>query len=482
MKRLISILISCALLSSLPLANANPDFTDLPSIGDTAGRLISPEQEKQFGESFMRQIRRTGKLVQDPELNDYLQSLGYQLAAASDTPRYGFTFFLVNDSSINAFAGPGGYIGVHTGLLLAARNESELAGVLAHEIAHVTQRHLLRAYEAAERMSLPTAAALIAAILIGTQDGEAGQAALVGVQAASAQYQINFTRSNENEADRVGIQTLVRAGVDPMGMPAFFERLHQQTRLYGSQLPEFLSTHPVTTNRIAETTARAESFTGQKGRKDTLSFQLARTKLIVLSSNQLRDLLADYTQRSQKGTLSEADRFGYALALWRSGDRDTAQHELSRLHKQDPDRLTFPLNLAKLELERNRPAEAITLYEEMLALYPRNPTLTSAYASALINQQQAAKARSLLQGLIQQGDTQNPELYRLLAEAAGQTGRQWESHEATAEYYYLNGQTHEAIDQLELALKTPQLSFYDNARINARLHALQNEAREEDAR
>jgi beta-barrel assembly-enhancing protease len=283
MNHLIRITLAGALLGAAALPFSHADLADLPSMGDTAGQLISPEQEKQFGESFMRQIRRSGKLVQDPELNDYLQQLGYRLAAASDAPGYGFTFFLVDDPSINAFAGPGGYIGVHTGLLLAARNESELAGVLAHEIAHVTQRHLLRAYEAAQRMSLPTAAALLAAILIGSQDSQAGQAALVGLQAASAQYQINFTRANEHEADRVGIQTLVRSGIDPRGMPDFFERLHQQTRLYGNRLPEFLSTHPVTTSRIAETAARAEAHAGE-GRRDSLGFQLARTSLQVESS------------------------------------------------------------------------------------------------------------------------------------------------------------------------------------------------------
>lgn len=479
MKQLIRTILAAVLIGLAALPFSHADLADLPSMGDTAGRLISPEQEKQFGESFMRQIRRSGKLVQDPELNDYIQNLGYQLAAASDSPGYGFTFFLVDNPSINAFAGPGGYIGVHTGLLMAARNESELAGVLAHEIAHVTQRHLLRAYEAAQRMSLPTAAALIAAILIGSQDGQAGQAALVGVQAASAQYQINFTRANEHEADRVGIQTLVRAGIDPRGMPDFFERLYQQNRLYGNRLPEFLSTHPVTTSRIAETAARAEAHAGQ-GRRDSLAFQLARNRLLVASTSQLRDLVADYEARAD--SLGEADRFGYALALWRNGDRDGARRELTRLRQHNPDRLSYPLSLARLELELNQPARALALYEELLDHNPGNVTITRAYAAALLSQDQAGRARDLLVNLIQRGETRQPELYRLLAEAAGKAGRPRESHEATAEYYYLNGQTHAAIDQLELALRIPGLEFYDNARISARLHSFKNEARLEQGR
>ncbi len=479
MNHLIRITLAGTLFGFAALPFSHADLADLPSMGDTAGQLISPEQEKQFGESFMRQIRRSGKLVQDPELNDYLQQLGYRLAAASDAPGYGFNFFLVDDPSINAFAGPGGYIGVHTGLLLAARNESELAGVLAHEIAHVTQRHLLRAYEAAQRMSLPTAAALLAAILIGSQDSQAGQAALVGLQAASAQYQINFTRANEHEADRVGIQTLVRSGIDPRGMPDFFERLHQQSRLYGNRLPEFLSTHPVTTSRIAETAARAEAHAGE-GRQDSLGFQLARTSLQVESSRQLRDLVADYEARAEG--LGEAERFGYALALWRTGDHEGARRELTRLRQQNPDRLHYPLNLARLELERNQPARALALYEELLQLNPGNVTVTRAYAAALLTHGEPSRARKLLTSLIQRGENRQPELYRLLAEAAGKEGRRRESHEATAEYYYLNGQTHAAIDQLELALQVPGLEFYDNARISARLHTFKNEARQEDAR
>ena len=390
MKHLIRITLASILLGASALPISHADLAELPSMGDTAGQLISPEQEKQFGESFMRQIRRSGKLVDNAELNDYLQDLGYRLAAASDAPGYGFTFFLVDDPSINAFAGPGGYIGVHTGLLLAARNESELAGVLAHEIAHVTQRHLLRAYEAAQRMSLPTAAALLAAILIGSQDSQAGQAALVGLQAASAQYQINFTRGNEHEADRVGIQTLARAGIDPRGMPDFFERLHQQTRLYGNRLPEFLSTHPITSSRIAETAARAEALAGD-GRRDSLGFQLARARLQVEGTAQARELVADYGAR--RDTLGEAERFGFALALWRSGDPEGARRELTRLRQQNPDRITYPLNLARLELEHNRPDRALALYEQLHDLNPGNVTVARAHAAALIAHGQAARAR-----------------------------------------------------------------------------------------
>lgn len=462
------------LIATLPISLA-ADFTqtELPSIGDSAGVLISPEQEKLLGEAMMRHFRQRAPLVRDPELNDYIQHLGYELASSSDSPGYGFTFFLVRDPSINAFAGPGGYIGVHTGLVLAAQDEAELAGVLAHEIAHVTQRHLVRAYEAANKMTLPAAAALLAAIVVGTQNPEAGAATLMGAQAAAAQYQINFTRANEYEADRVGIQTLARAGYDPKGMPDFFERLYQNTRLYGRQIPEFLSTHPVTTNRIAESTARAEQY-GGKGRRDTLSFRLARTKLQVAlaAPDQRAEMLTDYRRR--QGKLAEHERYGMALALRETGDLKQAGSVMAQLLKENPDRLTYLLNLANIELDSKQTDPALARYREALDYYPGNATVIQFYALALLQLDRPGEAYEILQRVLQE-DPREPELYRLYAEAAGNIGRRWESHEATAEYYYLNGDTRAAIDQLSLALKNPDLSYYDNARISARLKAFKDE-------
>jgi predicted Zn-dependent protease len=282
--RLLKILLLCAALGLCPsLVSSDVSGTDLPDFGDSSGSLISPTQELEFGEAFMRSVRAQATLVSDPDLNRYIRRLGDRLVGNSDAPGYPFTFFIVQDSAINAFAGPGGYIGVHTGLILAARNESELAGVMAHEIAHVTQRHLLRAYEAANQLSLPTAAATIAAILLGVAtNSDAGIAAASAIQAGSIQYQLNFTRANEKEADRIGIQTLGRSGIDPFGMPSFFERLYQSTRLYGAaNIPEFLSTHPVTTDRIAESMQRAEQ-QGRGKELDSLEFQLQRARLEVL--------------------------------------------------------------------------------------------------------------------------------------------------------------------------------------------------------
>lgn len=454
---------------------------ELPSIGDPAERLITPDQERQLGEAFMRRLRQQVPFVDDPELNAYVSGLGNRLVANSDDPTQRFTFFIVKDDAINAFAAPGGFIGMHSALILAARNESELAGVLAHEIAHVTQKHLVRAYDSASRMGLPTAAAILAAILIGTQSSEAGQAAIMTVQAGSLQQQINFTRSNEQEADRIGMQTLTRSEFDPMGMPGFFERLYQSNRYYGDGVPSFLRTHPVTTDRIAESMARAEQ---QRPRQvqDSLNFYLAQAKLRVLTSRDPAQAMRYFSQPRTDPPLPEAARdYGHALALARIGDHAAATTLLTRLGKADPDRIAYPLALAQTHQSAGQHAQALEQYRQLLRLYPANAVLVEGYANSLLYGKQFAEAYRVLDNARRQQASPSPELYQLLAKAATGMGRQADAHEAMAEYYLLVGQTHGAIEQLTLASRLPGQDFYQSSRIEARLQELKALALEEEA-
>ncbi|MDP2903891.1 MAG: M48 family metalloprotease, partial [Methylovulum sp.] len=211
---------AAALALSLAIFSASPQAEEitkieLPDMGDSSGTLITPEEEKEFGEAFFRSLHSQITINQDAEIQQYIQTLGQKLAANSDAPSHPFHFFVVLENDINAFAGPGGYIGVNSGLMLMTEAESELASVIAHEIGHVTQRHLFRAAEAAGRLSVPMMAATLAAILLGTQSAAMGQAAIMAIQAGSVQFQINFTRENEEEADRVGMQTLASSQFDP---------------------------------------------------------------------------------------------------------------------------------------------------------------------------------------------------------------------------------------------------------------------------
>lgn len=460
-----------ATLGSVPSpVNSEVSGSDLPDFGDSSGSLISPVEERELGAAFMRSVRAQATLIDDADIDQYIRQLGSRLVSHSDAPGYPFTFFVVDDPTINAFAGPGGYIGIHTGLILAARNESELAGVMAHEIAHVTQRHLLRAYESAEKLSLPTAAAMIAAILLGAAtSSDAGIAAASAVQAGSIQYQLNFTRANEHEADRIGIQTLGRADIDPFGMPSFFERLHQSTRLYGTaNIPEFLSTHPVTTDRIAESMQRAEQF-GKDKPTDSLEFQLERARLKVLVAKDVRGVLEEYADLAGKPAAGPELRYGLALAHWRNRSFDEARKLLTRLLEGDPDRILYRTTLARVELENGQIQQALDRYQSTLKLYPGDITVGRHYAAALLLAGRAEQARDQLREMLRDEAARTPDVYELWARAAKISGPAWEANQASAEFYFLKGNVQLAIDQLEQALKHQSLSQYDEARIQARL-------------
>lgn len=291
---------------------------DLPDIGDSSGSAVSPEFERRLGKAFMRSVRQHAKIVTDPEVESYIESIGYKLAANSDNNTLAFTFFVVDSPDINAFAAPGGVIGVNSGTILNSRSESELAGVIAHEISHVTQRHMARQFEQAGQFSLPRAAALLGAILIGIANPEAGAAALTIVTGVSAQAQINFTRANEEEADSVGIQLLARSGYDPQGMPSFFERLQQKSEYYQGNAPEFLRTHPLTTSRIAESKARASKYK-PVAYVNTASYELVKAKIEVNSYKHSKDAVTVFRDRlaNTPAKNKKTARYGYVMALTR---------------------------------------------------------------------------------------------------------------------------------------------------------------------
>ncbi len=469
-RRLMKAALCSALILNTPLSYSDVSGSDLPDFGDSSGSLISPAQEMALGEAFMRSVRAQTKLVTDPDISGYVTQLGQRLVANSDTPSYPFTFFVVDNAAVNAFAGPGGYIGIHTGLILTAENESELAGVVAHEIAHVTQRHLLRAYESAQQMSLPTAAAMIAGILLGvaTENPEAGIAAISAVQAGSIQRQLNFTRANEKEADRIGIQTLSRSGIDPYGMPSFFERLQQSTRLYGNNVPEFLSTHPVTTNRIAESMSRAERY-GRGKDRNSLEFQLVRARLQVLESKSPQTILNTFKSRTKKQSAEPADYYGLALAYWNNNDYVAAKKQLQSLISKDPDRKIYRISMARLELDSGQNDAALKRFRDTLSLYPGDLIVGQYYISALIQSGQATEARNQVVKMLRNKQARTPEIYELWAKAASIAGPAWETNVASGEVYFLFGNLRFAIDQLERAVKHKGLSQYERARIEARL-------------
>ncbi|MGR8952634.1 MAG: M48 family metalloprotease [Gammaproteobacteria bacterium] len=465
---LLILALSLTFFSSLPHAN-DISKIELPDMGDSSGTLLTPEEEKQLGAAFFRSLHSQITINQDPEIQQYIQSIGQKLVTVSDLPGYPFHFFVVLENDVNAFAGPGGYIGVNAGLILTTEAESELASVMAHEIAHVTQRHLYRAAEAAGRLSIPTAAATLAAILLGSQSPQLGQAALLAIQAGSIQFQINFTRENEEEADRVGMHILSESQFDPRSMPTFFERLQQSTRYYGQNIPEYLRTHPVTTARISDSRGRADQYP-YKQYPDSLGYQLIRAKLRVMDGGDLSETRKYFHTRQTQGTDEQRTvaRYGLGLAALTQQKFDEAEQIFQKLTADFPGQPQYGTALARTALDKRQFGKALSLYENLSNRFPENEAVKLEYITALLKTGQAEKARKALFTL-SASSQKLPVYYQLLAEAYSKLHQPAESHRYSAEYYYAMGQTRDAITQIRLAQKSKGLNFYLSSILSERL-------------
>ena len=451
----------------------------LPDIGgDSSQSVLSSANEKEVGERFMRELRANVGVIDDPEVVEYIEGLGYRLAAHSGEVTIPFTFFVVEHSLINAFAAPGGYIGINSGLVTATQSESELAAVLAHEIAHVTQRHLARSLELQSQSNLPIMAGLIAAILIGTQSPQAGVGVAAAVQGGAIQALLDFTRANEQEADRVGIQTLASADLDPRAMPVFFERLQESSRYYSAP-PEFLSTHPVTASRIAESRARAEQYPYRQY-QDSLSYHLVRAKLKVYDHETPVEAAAYFEDILNEGkAINETSaQYGLALALFEGGHFERARAMTHSLIEAEPERISFYRLLAGIETASGNMKEALFVYEDNLELYPQDRSLVRGYTQSLVKIGRAAQALKALDKYARVEQLDHV-MHKIAAEAYDQLNNKRASHAALGEHYYLLGNLSRATHQLELAMRAPGGdNYYDDVKIEARLKQFKSELEE----
>lgn len=467
-------LICLLLCLCLPCAQAE---IALPEIGDAAGGLLSAQLEQRIGVAFMRQVRQGMPLLDDPLIADYVDGLGQRLSRNADDARTAFSFFVVIDPTLNAFAGPGGNIGVHSGLMLTTQTEDELASVLGHEIAHVTQRHLPRALEHQQRMTVPTIAAMLGAIILGAYGGgDAGVAAITAVQAGAVQNQIDFTRQNESEADRIGIQTLAAAGFDARAMADFFGRMHQASRFSaGEQLPAFLRTHPVTLDRVAEARDRALAMPGRR-LPDPGTFLHVRERVRVLTAASPTEALRHYqhSPMPQDPDQARAWRYGEALALLRAGQTAAAGERLAKLRQEAPASLPYRVAQVELALAADQPAAASAAAREDLRLYPGNQALLVLLGESELRLRHAAATRALLGAQAHQAQPA-PQVLELLARAAEQRGDRIEAYQMRAEYHVQNGRLEMAMEQLRRASKLQPIAFAQLATIEARLRQLQDD-------
>lgn len=466
----------CATFSGLAMAN------ELPDLGDASQSTLSAAQERALGESIMRQIRSSPAYLDDAEVTDYLNGIGGALVASSPDPGGHFEFFAVADNSVNAFALPGGFIGVHTGLVLTAQSESELASVLGHEIAHVTQKHIARMLAAQQRSGLASMAALAVAILAARSNAQLSQAAIATAQAAAIQTQLNYSRDHEREADRIGLQIVQASGFDPHAMPLFLERLQRSSRLYEGGAPSYLRTHPLTFERVADVQNRTQAIPFRQV-PDSLQFHLIRARLAVLQSNPREAAESFRAQlRERKFANEAAARYGLVFALLQAGNGAAATAELQRLETlAGTDPLVMGL-VAQAHIKRGAVDQGLETYRRALAASPERRALAYGYAAALIDLARAQQAVDFLARQVERNPG-DPRLYELQARVYAQLGKKLLRHRAQAEAYALRGNLAAAIEQLHIARSAGDGDFYQQSSVEARLKelkALDVEARRRD--
>lgn len=470
-----------AQLTGINLPTAPTAVADsLPDLGSSANAGLSRAEEYQIGRMMMQDLRSQNAVLDDPETSDYLQALGSRVTAEATDGGHPFNFFAARDRSINAFALPGGFIGINTGLMLLTESESELAGVIAHEVGHVVQRHIARAVQAQSRSSLTTMATMLGAVLIGAVTGNAN--ALPGIiavgQGSAIQQQINFTRMEESEADRVGIGYLAAAGFDPNGMVAFFTTMMRQRGTVGEDIPVLLLDHPADTTRISEARSRVVGLAGYPRRADSASYDYIRERLRVESASSGTDLRRYYEHQRNSDPNNRALQYGAALAELKTGDAATAVTLLEPLVKGQPELSLLHAALGQAQMAAGRPEQASATFETALALSPRNVPLSIRYAETLMEIGDARKAHMLLLDLFNKV-MPTPEQIRLIALAASKAGDTGDAYYYMAELHVATGDLGMATTQLDLALASPGLNDVQRKRFEARREELRGYLKEQ---
>lgn len=501
-------LLTALLVALVGLPQAAAQETRLPEIGSSAARLITPAEEAEYGRMLVAQLRQYDYLLEDPLLDSWLETLGHRLAGASDDARRSYRFFMLRERQINAFATLGGHIGINSGLVLAADREDEVAGVLAHEVAHVTQEHVLRSVERAQQDQLPMLLAMLGAIAVsqkagGNSSDDAGNAVIAAAVGIAQQRQINYTRSNESEADRIGIQTLVRSRFDPTGMADFFAKLQARSRsnaasLYG-ETPDYLRSHPVTTTRITEAKERAERIarapqpafdtrasdnpllpgglvfgTAPANGGATGLFDLARERLRAMTALTPAAAIGEYEDIERARALKAAERYGLAVAYLQAGQARQARPLLEALAGERPQDTWLQLGLAESEAASGDGAAADARLERLLRQAPGSRPIALTYARILGERSGAAagkRAQAVLRPLLPTSgdDAVFQKLFARASEMAGDPVRAGEAH---AEAAYLSGRPEMALVQLNTLKRRDDIDYYARARIDARIAAI----------
>lgn len=451
---------------------------DLPDLGDSAQADLPPAMEQRIGQAVLNEYRMQSDFVDDAEITAYVSHLGQQLAANSTEARQPFEFFVLRDRTLNAFAMPGGYIGVHTGLITAAETESELAGVLAHEISHVTQRHLARLFNKQNQASIPMMVAMAVALLAARNNSQAGIGGVVAAGAATVQNQLNYTREFEREADRLGLNLLDKSGYDVRGMEDFFERLQRFGRLYENNAPGYLRTHPLTTERIADMDNRVQSLP-KRTLPLSMNLRLIQAK-IAATDGQGRDAVIEFqAQMNEKNYRNEAAAwYGMAYAQLRALNTAAAAQALAEVRKFKLDSPLIETLAAQVQLRQGDPAAAEATLRQSLQRNPQDRPTSYALIELLQTLQKHDAALRQVKYDLQHWPA-DAQLYFLQAKSYEAQGKPLQQYRSQAEGYMLRGQLMPAIQQLMQAQKVPDGDFFEHSQVDARLRELKQRQAEE---
>lgn len=461
------------LLTSTSLNAQVTNKNELPDIGAAGSSILSIEKERIVGQAMMRQLRASQPLINDPVLNEYINHLGNRLVKNAQDVNYAFKFFVINNDELNAFAFFGGHVGVHSGLITTAQTESELASVLAHEISHVTQRHLARRLESQSKTAPIATAAMLSGILLALINPTVGMAALSASMAASQQAGINYTRGNEREADRVGIALLAYSDFDPMGAPNFFGAMSEKFR-YKTKPPAMLLTHPMPEERITDARTRAQNYPRVQ-LPPSLPFELAKARIHARYQGNPKDNIINYLQDIEKNryAIIEAAQYGLALSYFETKEYLKSTQLLEQLHAQDNKNLFYADALTDAYLAQKDYNKALQLLARLNLLMPNNQVVTLNYANALQEAKQYDKAATLLQDFL----LVSPRhfiAYDLLSTIYRKSDKKALMHTSKAEVLALYGAYPKAIDELQTAYNFATEQPLIQKRIKARILQLED--------
>ncbi len=446
----------------------------LPELGSSFDHLISSSEQKKIKFQIMSQVFSSNQVINDPEINDYLNNLGNELISKGTITKPEINFFLINDNTINAFAMLGNVIGVHTGLIFSANTESELASVLSHEIAHITQKHLLRLFDSQSRNSYKTFIAMAFALLIARSNPQLAQGAIIAGSASQVQNTLDYTRDNEREADRFGLEILNKSGFDPKGFIDFFSTMQKFNNFSSGPAPAFLRTHPVTTERITDIEDRLKDFEYIQ-KKNSLEFFLVKSKLQVLVGEYSELSVLFQHQLDTKNYINEAAiYFGLVYAFIKENKINQARkyfEKLKNFNYESP--MILELN-ANLLVKEQKFDEAYEIYKKGLNHFPYHRAFVIGISKLLLR---ANRPNELIQLIKSYLDIfkNDPYLYQILSKAYHLNGNKLLEHESLSDSYFYQYNLKEAISQMDMAARVNSDNFQDQSRVEYRLKFLKKE-------